>query len=110
MYVRHKQALGIDIQKYIDTAAPALAAVKNVLDDPALPKVTSLVIRLHGAQQAKPTVPGQPTPPKQPGIGLSKIVKPLELYVYSQEHFWVLPAVLGGIIAIPFLLGRYSKK
>ncbi len=113
MYVRRRQGLGSvtsAVQSAIAAASPAINAAQKILEDPALPEVSGLVLKLHSLQQNAPAKPGQPAPATQKGIGLSKIVKPLRAYVYSQEHAWVIPAVIGGIIALPFVLGRFSKR
>lgn len=101
------QALG-GVSSIVSNISTAAEATSKIISDPALPTVANLVLRLHRAQQPK-TASGAASAPVA-GIGLSKIVKPLQLYVYSQENWWVTPAVVGGILALPFLLGRISKK
>lgn len=86
----------------LNAASGAVAAASTILQDPALPEVTSLVLQLHAAQPTK----GGST---EPGIGLRKFVRPLKFYVYSQQHTWVVPALVVGALAIPYILGRMSK-
>lgn len=102
------QALG-GVSSIVSNISTAAEATSKIVSDPALPTVANLVLRLHRAQQPK-TASGAPAGPPVAGVGLSKIVKPLQLYVYSQENQWVMPAIIGGILALPFLLGRISKK
>lgn len=101
-----RQSLG-GVSSIVSNITSATEAAAKIVSDPALPTVSSLVLRLHRAQQPK-TASGATSAPVA-GIGLSKIVKPLQLYVYSQENWWVTPAIVGGILALPFLLGRISK-
>ncbi len=96
------------VTEYVTRALSVVEAGKAILDDPALPQVTTLVMRIQRAQQAKAARAGRP-PSTAKGVGLSSVVKPLELYAYSQERPWVIPALVVGLLALPFMLGRASK-
>lgn len=98
----------------IDKAAPALKAAGKVLEDPALPEVSKLVLKLHDIEQrrAKPKVPGQPSKPSAPvkGVGLARVVKPLKIFVEVREKSWILPVAIGVAVLVPFTLGYFVGK
>lgn len=83
-------------------------AIQYIVMDPGLPLVISRIRTLHDLEQGSST-PGQPSPPEKPGIGLQRLVKPLDYYIYYRRNPWVLPAavvgVVGGLVAIGYLLG-----
>lgn len=120
--LKRRQSLGIDAAEALSRAKSLIKAGTNILEDPALPRVTQLILKLNEIEQRKPAPkpvpkpapkPGQkpapkptaPAKPKVPGIGLSTVVKPLEFYVYTQENSWVIPVAVLGLLAVPFLLG-----
>lgn len=94
-----------------DKAAPVLSVAKNVIEDPALPEVTSLMLKLHALEQPK-AAPGRPAPSTAPvkGIGLSRAVKPLRLYVAYREEPIIGYAIVAGILAVPFFAGYFVGK
>lgn len=95
----------------LDAVMGAVQAASKIVEDPALPEVTRLVLKLHSLQRSSaPTRPGAPAPAPARGIGLAKIVPPLRAYVYAEENWWVKPAAIAAILAVPFMLGRLSKK
>mgnify|MGYP001559931932 FL=1 len=79
--------------EYVDRISNTLDATKALLDDPALPEVASLVIKLNKIE------------PGGIGIGLKRVVPPLRLYVKTRENPWLGYAIIAGIIGGPFLLG-----
>lgn len=94
------------IGQYLETASSVLGATKTVLEDPALPRVTALVMELHALQ---PKSKGGGGPPSK-GIGLNKIVAPLQFYVATQRNPLLGYAVIAGVLAVPFLLGYAVGK
>lgn len=92
----------------------ALVTGKALLEDPALPEVTRLVLRLRAISGggAQPIKPGQ-TAAAGRGIGLRYVVTPLKLVVAARENPMVGVAILGTILAVPFfagyLVGRSSR-
>jgi hypothetical protein len=94
------------IGQYLETASNVLGATKTILEDPALPRVTTLVMELHSLQ---PKSKGASGPPSK-GIGLNKIVGPLEFYVATQRNPILGYAVVAGILAVPFLVGYAVGK
>jgi hypothetical protein len=101
-YLRNpqRQALG----GILDVAA----AAKSIVEDPCLPTVASLVLRLNAAEQA-PSRPGAPPAPPVKGIGLCYAVKPLKAVVYVRERPWVGLAIGAAVVGGIFMLGRASK-
>jgi hypothetical protein len=92
------------VRGVVDRAMPVLDVAKNVIQDPALPEVTSLMLKLHALEQ-KSTKPGAPAPAPVKGIGLSRAVKPLRMYVAVRQEPILGYALVAGILAIPFLAG-----
>lgn len=99
--------------------ADVATAATKIVEDPCLPRVATLVLRLHELTPAPAPRPGQPkpppssTPPKK-GIGLCMAVKPLEAVVWMRERPWIVPvagaAVVGGLIALGFAAGKRSSR
>lgn len=111
-YTRHpQQALG----GIMDVARAASA----IVEDPCLAPVTTLVLRLHAAEQPKaprPATPGAPRPAPPPpakGVGLCYAVTPLKALVWVRERPWVIPlgasAILGGLFLAGFATGRRTR-
>lgn len=90
-----------------DKAAPVLSVAKNVIEDPALPEVTSLMLKLHALEQKTASKPGAPAPAPVKGIGLSRAVQPLRLYVAYREQPIIGYAIVAGILAVPFFAGYF---
>lgn len=90
----------------VDKVSGAVSAGKAVLDDPYLPEVSALVMRLKAAEAKRVDAGGKPAK----GIGLGGIVGPLRLYVTTKESPVIGYAALAGILAIPFLAGYFVGK
>lgn len=89
----------------LDTIGSAATAASKVIEDPALPEVTSLVLRLNATNKS---TGGRP-PAK--GIGLSAAVTPLKGFLYYRQHPWLVPAGVLAILGVVFYSGtRYGKK
>jgi len=83
----------------IGTAGKALQAVGKVLEDPALPQVTVLVLKLNA------TTKGGAGGPPAKGIGLSAALTPLKGFLYYRENPWIVYAGLAALVGAPFYLG-----
>lgn len=86
----------------ISTIGGTLDAAKVILEDPALPEVTYLVLRLNKLEQK----PGETVR----GVGLNKVVTPLKVYVAAREKPILGYAILAGILGLPFLAGYFTGK
>lgn len=98
-----RQALS-GVQETISKAKDVLTAANTILNDPALPEVTSIVMELH--KMEPPSKTGKPSP----GIGLRRVVPALKAYRYAAKHKWVLPTVVAGALIVPFFLGYAVGK
>jgi hypothetical protein len=99
-YIQRKALSGI-----LDKASGALSAATTILEDPSLPEVTGLVLRLHSLEP-----PSRPGGPPSKGIGLNKVVKPLRAYVRFREKPWLGYLVLACTFAVPAMLGYAAGK
>lgn len=77
-----------------DKAKSGVQAATVILEDPAFPEVTRLVLELNRME---------PTGGK--GIGLGGVVKPLKAFVAFKRNPGLGYAALAAILAVPFLLG-----
>jgi hypothetical protein len=93
-----------DINAYLGKAGAALDSVKVILDDPALPQVTGIVMDLHRLEQ-----PGGKGDSIK-GIGLKRLVTPLKAYRYTRQHSWALPVAMAAVVALPFAIGYALGK
>jgi len=91
-------AQGVDVRGTLTAAA-------KVVEDPYLPKVTSLVLRLNEIEKSS-GAPGAPTR----GIGLKYAVTPLELFVKYRERPWLTYAIATGVLGTVFLAGFLVGK
>lgn len=91
----------------VDKVSGAVSAGKAVLDDPYLPEVTTLVMRLKAVESKRSGAAGGKT---SKGVGLGGIVTPLRLYVTAKESPVIGYAAIAGILAIPFLAGYFVGK
>lgn len=96
-------------QEYLEKGRKALQAAGYVIEDPALPEVTKLLLELHALEQ-KARKPGAPPPKKEPGIGLKRVVKPLRMYVKARKNPLYGFAIVAGALAVPFLFGYLVGK
>lgn len=90
----------------VDKVSGAVSAGKAVLDDPYLPEVTTLVMRLKAVESKRGGAAGG----KTKGVGLGGIVTPLRLYVTAKESPVIGYAAIAGILAIPFFAGYFVGK
>lgn len=93
---------------YISGATNALVIGKALLEDPALPEVAGLVMRLQRTEN------GGRAPSSSSGggrgIGLRNAVLPLKFYVAAKEQPILGYAVVVGILAIPFIAGYLTGR
>lgn len=78
----------------------AAKAVEYILTDPALPSIADSLVRLHDIEVKNPS-----TGSTSVGIGLRNVVKPLQVYVWTQEAPWRKWALLGIAIGLPLAIG-----
>lgn len=97
------------VSDYLNKAVSALDSAKVILDDPALPEVTSLILKLNKLEQKKPKMGGPPVPVTK-GIGLHRVVKPLRLYVKTREQPVLGYVIIAAAVGIPFMLGYLIGK
>lgn len=97
--------------------ATAGGFLTNVLEDPALPAVTNLVQQVYTTEKARATAKtpsATPTGPKVPGVGLSKLVKPLQTYLWVRQNPVKAKLIAVGVLLAPVLLGmgigRWTKR
>jgi hypothetical protein len=85
-----------------DVASAAL----NVVSDPCLIEVATLVNRLHISDSG-------PTGASGPGIGLCSAVKPLRAVAYVSERPWIIPLGIGSVMAllvgVGYMLGKGGR-
>lgn len=81
--------------------APYTHVIAEILEDPALPEVVSLVGEIAD------TYPSAPSggPPGPPGVGLSSAIFPLKVFLYGRTHWWFFPVLGLTLLAIPVAVG-----
>lgn len=83
----------------------------SVVQDPALPEVTGLLLKLVALEgKSKGQTTGGGTTVTGKGIGLRYAVRPLKVVVRVREQPWLVPVVGGGLIALIFGLGYATGK
>ena len=91
---------------YAGKAVSVAEAGKLILEDPALAKVTGLVMELNKLEQPKAGSGGS----RKAGIGLNKVITPLRTYVAARRNPIIGFAIIAAIVGIPafagYLLGR----
>ena len=97
-----------DAGQLLKGASSTVAPAYHVLSDPALPMVAGRISSLHDLEAQQVSKETGISPSKVKGIGLHRMVKPLDAYIWYRRNPWILPVALIGIRAIPFLLG-YKK-
>jgi hypothetical protein len=86
-----------------ETAMMAASKALDIVNDPALPKVVSLMNEIKA-------LPSEKMSPTEKGIGLRKIVRPLEIFIAYKKHPWIAPAAVGGLVLTIFALGVFTGK
>lgn len=88
----------------MDQVGPYLGTIQHVLEDPALPAVVQRVEIIRGLEQSSSGGAAVK------GVGLSKIVKPLDWYIWYRRNVpsWA-PYAVGGLAAF-LVLSSILKK
>jgi hypothetical protein len=97
-------------QKYLDQAGGVIKAGTTILQDPALPKIVANVMELNSLEKKSPSTSSSGSSSGGQGIGLNKVVRPLEAFVFYRKNEWILPVALAGVVGAPFLLGYLFGK
>lgn len=103
----------------VEKLSPYMDVAVSAAEDPALPAVMKRIRTLRAMKPAKPTKSTKPSakPPTAKGIGLRRVVTPLNVYIYIRKHPWV-PYVVGGVallllvggsVGIGYVVGRRKK-
>jgi hypothetical protein len=100
-----RQALAGAVAEYAGKVGGVVQATSAILDDPALPKVTGLIMDINALQP-----PAKPGGAKPAGIGLKYAVAPLKAYKYALQHKWVAPVAALAVLGIPFFIGYSLGK
>lgn len=113
MYQRskHLQAALGDLE---DVKGGIIAAAK-IGEDPALPEVTCLILRMNRITEGRPLGPSCPKQTyteaqKKRGIGLTSAVAPLRAAVWAREHPIAALGVGAALIGSVALIGYYAGK
>lgn len=77
--------------------------ISDVLKDPALPEVLSLVQQIVDIETQNSG--GSSGGSSGTGVGLRDFVTPLRAYVFVRRNPWVPYAAAAGVFLVPFLLG-----
>ena len=80
-------------------------ALKYIAEDPALVPFAQRIVVLHKLEESEATSSGKPASSAK-GIGLSKLLGPIDAYIWVRKNPWVIPAI--GIVG--FLVVRKLKK
>lgn len=89
----------------IRQGSTAVGPVIHVLEDPSLNRITLQINELHSIEQKSPSTKTRKSDGSVPGVGLGKLVTPLDIFIKLRKNP-VLVALLGlGLIGVPFALG-----
>ena len=88
-----------------------LSTLTSAAQDPYLSETICRVGQLKAIENAQP-VPGCAitAPNLGGGVGLRKVMPALRAYVYAEQHPWVYPAAVLGVIGLPMLIGYALGK
>lgn len=109
------QAIGLDVPALISRAQKLGTTALKVLEDPYLPELTCLVMRLNAIQESRdPGLPCKRTPKGLPGgIGLEDVITPVRIFagIKQKPALGILGIilVLGGIAGLGYLVGKGKK-
>lgn len=88
----------------------ALGPAVHVLEDPALPQIIKSVKALHAIEQSSPSTQVRTSSGTVPGVGLSKLVVPLNAFVAIRKNPIVGIGLVLLILGLPFALGYFIAK
>lgn len=95
-----------DLTSIVNGVEASLGTAVNVAEDPYLPEIVCRIGQLQQLNAGGAAGPCVELPDGLTGgVGLSAAVKPLRLYVYAKQNVWVFPALILGILGVPFMLG-----
>lgn len=104
-YSVSRRSLG-SVRDIVENRDELLNATRLILEDPALPDVARLAIRLNNLEPFE-TV-GKSL--KKVGVGLKSAVTPMKLYVKYRRNPVVGKIVVGAIVALPIYIGYLLSK
>lgn len=113
-YMVHRRGAGyVPVDGFLDTASKYLSQAGDIiktgttiLNDPALPKIIANVVELNSLEKSDAkTSSGQASGATGQGIGLRKVVRPLELFVFYRKNPWIAPVAVASLVGLPFLMG-----
>ncbi len=107
---RALQGLG-DLTSAIKSIEGALGTGVDVASDPYFDETICHIGQLHAISTGQPVAACAVTPSGLPGgVGLEAAQTPLRFYVYAKQNVWVWPAVVIGLLGLPFFLGYEVGK
>jgi len=97
---RNRAGMGDTISTLVGTAT-----------DPYLSEVICRVGQLRSIENHQTPGPCATTAPNLGGgVGLRKVMPAMRAYVYAEQHPWVYPAAVAGVIGLPLLIGYFLAK
>jgi hypothetical protein len=93
----------------VNTIVSGVDTIGYIVEDPALPKIIGYIKTLHDLEQA-PTgaaavVANHAGGGYTRGIGLNRLVMPLQAYVQIRKNPILGYLLIGAILSLPFMLG-----
>lgn len=104
-----------DVASTLANLATAVQTGVEVGSDPYLPETICRAQQLIAIENQRPVPACASTPANlSGGIGLRIAMPVLRGLVYAQQHKWVYPVAVAGVIGVPmlvgYLLGKGSKR
>ncbi len=85
-----------DLRVIVDKIGPHMGTVRHVMEDPALGAVIARVETIRSMEPPSSSAGGAPV-----GIGLHRLLGPLDAYIWVRRNPWVPWAVgLGAVILV----------
>lgn len=108
-YHRKPPALGLG--DLAQTITSVLSTSADVATDPYLPELICRTRQLMAVEKKQTPSPCAQTPTGVPGgFGIRKLMMPVRAVVYAEQHRWVYPAAVAGVIGVPLLVGYLLGK
>jgi hypothetical protein len=101
------------VQTIVEKGIGYLPTIVNIVQDPALPQLVQRINTLRRLEQ-KPATPGQPAPAAVPGVGIQKMLAPIDAFIWYREH--PKTAIMIGVgatvalVGAGVLIGRVTKR
>lgn len=101
------------VQRVVERGIAFMPTIVSIVEDPALPQLVQRINTLRQLEQ-KSATPGRPAPAPTPGVGIQKMLAPIDAFIWYREHpkTAIALGVTGALalVGAGFAIGRVTAR